>query len=239
MLTALSRQLLLNHLSCMLSLRLSDRRTCAHSYDQALDSSGCHRLVPFADIGDIDNAPETCQLKLANPKLCFQILKAKPFADLSFSSRSDCARSGPLLPCSERPRNSPAAGQTTGRALQRVLEVSLDDVIYVTPLTRHSGFFKPYRRTIRERYSIWLSTSGVSVSPQSGDPVEFVRRPNENGSVESICLSCFHTVGPCSTTTQLDSEERKHVCDPQAAEHFGALSRALREYRRQAKRDRD
>jgi hypothetical protein len=41
----------------------------------------------------------------------------------------------------------------------------------------------------------------------------FYPRENGNGTVESICLVCFRTVGPAVSELQLSEFERKHVCE--------------------------
>ena len=41
----------------------------------------------------------------------------------------------------------------------------------------------------------------------------FYPRENGNGTVDSICLVCFRTVGPAVSELQLSEFEREHVCE--------------------------
>jgi hypothetical protein len=39
------------------------------------------------------------------------------------------------------------------------------------------------------------------------------RKRNQDGSYDSICLTCFATVGGCGPDGQLPGHEKAHVCD--------------------------
>jgi hypothetical protein len=42
----------------------------------------------------------------------------------------------------------------------------------------------------------------------------FPHRQNRDGSLDSICITCFATVGSASTDAELSDFDKKHVCDP-------------------------
>jgi hypothetical protein len=44
----------------------------------------------------------------------------------------------------------------------------------------------------------------------------FPHRQNSDGSYDSICMVCFATVGSGESEEDLDSIERRHVCNQQA-----------------------
>ena len=48
---------------------------------------------------------------------------------------------------------------------------------------------------------------------QESGATTFHRRNNRDGTVDSICLICFRTVGPAETTLQLSEFERRHLCE--------------------------
>jgi hypothetical protein len=99
---------------------------------------------------------------------------------------------------------------------------------------KHSATFKECQRTIARPEP--LADIRSEVSTQSEEPLEFVRKLNEGGSFESICLRCFLTLERCSTEAKLDLEEQKHVCDSRAVEHFRELKRLISAYRRQQRK---
>lgn len=41
----------------------------------------------------------------------------------------------------------------------------------------------------------------------------YPHRQNTNGSFDSICLKCFATVANANDVTELNSYEKKHICD--------------------------
>ena len=41
----------------------------------------------------------------------------------------------------------------------------------------------------------------------------FHRRNNEDGTVDSICLICFRTIGPVASQSDLAEFEGKHICE--------------------------
>jgi hypothetical protein len=44
-------------------------------------------------------------------------------------------------------------------------------------------------------------------------PLSYVHRRNKNGSHDSICLVCFHTIASESSEAELVDAERQHECD--------------------------
>ena len=42
----------------------------------------------------------------------------------------------------------------------------------------------------------------------------FAHRLNEDGTIDSICLSCFRTVVTTSDEVELPEHELKHKCEP-------------------------
>ncbi len=51
----------------------------------------------------------------------------------------------------------------------------------------------------------------------------FTHRPNNDGSVDSICLRCFRTIASDKNGRSLDVMELQHECDPadlMRLEHF-------------------
>lgn len=50
--------------------------------------------------------------------------------------------------------------------------------------------------------------------------VAFARRPNEDGSMDSICRQCFATIATATWEEELRRAELAHVCDPLMLEHF-------------------
>jgi hypothetical protein len=45
--------------------------------------------------------------------------------------------------------------------------------------------------------------------------VLFPRRQNRDGSLDSICITCFATVASAPTSAELSAYDEKHVCDPE------------------------
>jgi hypothetical protein len=43
---------------------------------------------------------------------------------------------------------------------------------------------------------------------------KFVRRPNDDGSYDSICVTCQATAAKARREDELDPTELTHVCDP-------------------------
>ena len=52
---------------------------------------------------------------------------------------------------------------------------------------------------------------------------KFTHRQNEDGTFDSICLSCFLTVANAGSELQLEIFERRHVCDEMMLRHFEAM----------------
>jgi hypothetical protein len=42
---------------------------------------------------------------------------------------------------------------------------------------------------------------------------DFTHRQNGDGTVDSICLHCFRTVGTAENIEGLDASEKHHICD--------------------------
>ena len=42
--------------------------------------------------------------------------------------------------------------------------------------------------------------------------VGFTHRKNADGTFDSICLSCFRTVGSANIESELTESERQHIC---------------------------
>jgi hypothetical protein len=53
-----------------------------------------------------------------------------------------------------------------------------------------------------------------------GQPNDFARRFNDNGTIDSICRRCFATVMTATWESELDNAERRHICDPEELERF-------------------
>jgi hypothetical protein len=47
--------------------------------------------------------------------------------------------------------------------------------------------------------------------------ISFARRHNRDRSIDSICTRCYQTVANSEKVDDLDSVERRHVCDPHSA----------------------
>ncbi len=45
-------------------------------------------------------------------------------------------------------------------------------------------------------------------------PTAFARRWNNDGSIDSICYSCYRTVASAHTEVELQSAEQQHNCIP-------------------------
>jgi len=65
----------------------------------------------------------------------------------------------------------------------------------------------------------------------------FIRRSNDDATIDSICSRCFATVGPSLQQADLERAEQNHICNPSRAEHFRGLSKAVEEYRTGRKDD--
>jgi hypothetical protein len=59
----------------------------------------------------------------------------------------------------------------------------------------------------------------------------FLRHENANGTIDSVCKSCFATVATATKETELEESERTHVCDPHLMEHWKEVAK-----RRETKR---
>ena len=64
----------------------------------------------------------------------------------------------------------------------------------------------------------------------------FAHRRNDDGTVDSICPSCFRTVAQSARELDLHKAEDSHVCNPSLVEHYRGLSKAVSDYRAE-KRD--
>lgn len=51
----------------------------------------------------------------------------------------------------------------------------------------------------------------------------FAHRHNRNGTIDSICKSCFATVATSNWEFDLEQKEITHVCDPVALEKYQQL----------------
>lgn len=67
---------------------------------------------------------------------------------------------------------------------------------------------------------------------QPDEQFSFAHRLNDDGTFDSICPRCFATVAVKRNETELDSEERRHVCNPRVAERYRELSEAVAAYRK-------
>ena len=54
------------------------------------------------------------------------------------------------------------------------------------------------------------------------DPAAFVHRPNTNGTIDSICLTCFMTIATKPTEAELAHDEYHHDCKELAMEKVAA-----------------
>jgi hypothetical protein len=48
----------------------------------------------------------------------------------------------------------------------------------------------------------------------------FVHRPNQDGTIDSICPHCFATVATSQWEADLEKAERDHVCSAEELERF-------------------
>jgi hypothetical protein len=69
------------------------------------------------------------------------------------------------------------------------------------------------------------------VSTPTQELLVFAHRTNDDGSFDSIYLSCFTTVAECCTEPELQPQEQKHVCNPYAVERYRSLTDAVEAYR--------
>ncbi len=56
---------------------------------------------------------------------------------------------------------------------------------------------------------------------------EFPHRMNKDGTIDSICPSCFSTVGRSTWEADLDRLEAAHVCDPARLASFSQHRRIV------------
>lgn len=58
---------------------------------------------------------------------------------------------------------------------------------------------------------------------------DFSHRFNaDNGTVDSICHCCFKTVATATREADLQTSERKHVCDPEKKLHFDGFAELVK-----------
>lgn len=50
--------------------------------------------------------------------------------------------------------------------------------------------------------------------------IGFAHRANEDGTFDSICLSCFKTIATSKAESSLGEGERSHACDPDECKRF-------------------
>ena len=50
------------------------------------------------------------------------------------------------------------------------------------------------------------------------DPATFAHRPNSNGTIDSICMTCFMTIATKPTENELVHDENRHDCKEVAME---------------------
>jgi hypothetical protein len=48
----------------------------------------------------------------------------------------------------------------------------------------------------------------------------FVRRKNDNGTIDSVCRNCFITVATATRELDLDKSEGDHICDPHLVKYW-------------------
>ena len=53
----------------------------------------------------------------------------------------------------------------------------------------------------------------------------FVRRENRDGTIDSICRTCFITVHTSLWESELDQAEKSHTCDPEVLAHWNRMAR--------------
>lgn len=58
----------------------------------------------------------------------------------------------------------------------------------------------------------------------SSDRPEFVRRPNRDGSSDSICKRCLATLATSKEEAELERAERDHLCQTENLERWKNLS---------------
>jgi hypothetical protein len=58
------------------------------------------------------------------------------------------------------------------------------------------------------------------MAERSQPKLAFARRTNTDGTIDSICRTCFATIATAFWETQLDRAEREHVCDPVLLERY-------------------
>ena len=50
--------------------------------------------------------------------------------------------------------------------------------------------------------------------------IKFIHRINQDGSIDSICRDCFLTIATALSRSELEYEERQHVCEPMLLERY-------------------
>ena len=63
----------------------------------------------------------------------------------------------------------------------------------------------------------------------------YTRRPNADGTTDSICNKCYVTVVTAIGESELDREEKRHVCDPAVLDYW----RKMNDERRQVSGERN
>lgn len=59
-----------------------------------------------------------------------------------------------------------------------------------------------------------MSSSSISV---------FSHRENRDGTIDSICLTCYATIASSHSVDDLNAHEKEHRCDPVAEMHFNQI----------------
>ena len=50
--------------------------------------------------------------------------------------------------------------------------------------------------------------------------IKFIHRINQDGSIDSICRDCFVTIASAHSRSELEPDERNHVCEPMLLERY-------------------
>ena len=59
-------------------------------------------------------------------------------------------------------------------------------------------------------------------------PPKFVRRQNQDSSVDSICTKCVQTIASAECEEELAAPEQKHICDPFGEFSFAYFNSGMR-----------
>jgi hypothetical protein len=59
---------------------------------------------------------------------------------------------------------------------------------------------------------------------------DYAHRHNDDGTFDSICLRCFHTVTTANSEPELVFGEARHSCAPDSTVHTRSVEKLLRQF---------